>query len=94
MNEITIKTYEFLDILNESDLVKEIEKLKKKLLKNEELLNNINIVKETNDKELKVKLYENKDYLRYNELINKLNIILIDINHRLKKLINEKKCES
>ena len=96
MNDIINKTYELIDELDNSDIIKNIDYYKSRVLSNEELVNLINRGKDTQDKyllmDIKHKLYKNSDYKNYIDNYNELFYIVIDINNRLKKLLNDKIC--
>ena len=88
MNEL----YELIDqVKNKLDLEESIINLKvlsKKLLNNRELINNIEMYKYNRKDELKSKILRNEDYNKYREYLTELNLIILDINTKL-KLINK-----
>ena len=94
MNEIIEETYNLLDSLEKSPLLKGIKSLKESLIKDNSLLKDIELVRQLEDPKIKKKLYENPNYLEYNKLINELNHKIIYINHNLKNLIKNGKCNS
>ena len=94
MSEITLATYNFLDALDNSDLIKELTKYKDRLLKNKNLLEAIKIAKkETNSDILITKrkaIYEDNDYRMYMKYYNDLAMIVLKINNQYKKYTNTK----
>lgn len=95
MHEIIEKTYELIDVLDNSDIIKNIDKYKERILNNKELLDLIdkgNRCDEYQLLDIKKKLYGNKDYKSYMDNYNKLMYIVMDINSRYIKIIDERSC--
>ena len=96
MNEIMNKTYELIDILDNSDIIHNLEKYKDKIINNKEIQELINIGNNTKDeyiiRDIRVKLYKYDDYKNYMDNYNKLMYIVMDINNKYKKIINERGC--
>lgn len=90
--------YSFIEEIDNSTIIKELEKNKEIINNNNEIQNlikNFNIKKNTNDINLqqsKIELYGNEyvsNYLKYEQ---KLNYIIMDINKDLNRLIDKKGC--
>lgn len=96
MSEITMATYNFLDDLDNSDIIKNLTKYKNKLLKNKELLQTIkDIQNETNEAKLINKrkaIYEENDYKMYMKYYNELSMIILKINNQYKKYTKDHTC--
>ncbi len=97
MNNIMTKTYELIDVLDSSDIIKNIELYKNRVLSNNELLELINKGNDNSiDKyalmDIKHRLYKNSDYKNYIDNYNKLFYIVMDINNRFNKLTSDKVC--
>ena len=96
MNEIIKKTYEFIDVLEESDLISELGKYKSRIEENQELTELIKKGNNTDDKylllDIKRKLYKNADYKGYMDKYNELMYIVMDINQRYNKLLGKGSC--
>lgn len=96
MNEIMDATYEFIDYLDNSDIVKNLVYYKDKVKSNKELCSLLDKGKNTTDKylimDIKNKLYKNSDYQNYTKYYNDLFLIIMSINRRYKKLLNTSKC--
>lgn len=94
MNNIIKKTYELIDTLDNSDIIKELSYYKDKALNDKHLLNLINRYNNSMNNEEKInikkELYNNINYKKYMDNYNKLNYIIMDINNRIKKITNTK----
>jgi len=88
MSEIIEKTYELLDTLDNSDLIKNLTKYKNNLLKNESLLADIKNIKELTDNksiiEKRISIFGNTDYKLYMKYYNELSLIILKINQKFK----------
>lgn len=86
------------DILNCLELDERITRLKNKkeiILSNNNLINNINKLKNLNKysyeyKELKEELFNNEDFVEFKQLENEINLLILEINQKLKRLTNER----
>lgn len=97
MKKIETKIDELLKILDEDSRIIKLKKVKEKLLKNEELLTKIQKLQQldiySNEyKELKKELFENKDFVEFKHLENEINLLIMEINQKLKPLTNERGC--
>ena len=96
MHEILEKTFELIDAIDESDIIKDISLYKNNITNNHELVKLINKGNSSDDDyllmDIKKKLYSNKDYKGYMDCYNRLMYIVMDINNRYKKLIDERSC--
>lgn len=94
MDEINNKIEELIDALNDSDIVKDLLLYKDIILKDKCLLDNINKYQQNNDLELKKIIYENNNYKKYINCYNNLFYIVMDINKRINKLIDNRMCNN
>ena len=89
MNEIVKATYDFLDTLDNSDLIKNLTKYKNNLLNNKEILSKIKTTKELKDDDKLIQgrkeIYEDNDYKMYMKYYNELSLIIMKINHKYKE---------
>lgn len=89
MTNIIEATYNFLDKLDNSELIKNLTKYKKNLLNNNEILQEIaDIKKETNNEILiskRQQLFKNEDYKMYMKYYNELSLIILNINKKYKE---------
>ena len=96
MNEIMEKTYELIDVLEESEMIKNLFFYKDKIMNNEELQKLIHEGNSNNDSykmlDIKRKLYKDLDYCGYIDSYNELMYLVMDINSRFKKIIGEGSC--
>ena len=96
MNEIMKKTYELIDVLEESDLISELTSCKEKIINNLELSKLISMGNSTKDEylllDIKRKLYKNSDYKNYMDKYNELMYIVMNINSRYNKLLGKGSC--
>ena len=96
MHEIIEVTYELLDELDNSDIIKNLIIYKNKVKNNKKLIVLINKGKEETDKyiimDIKNKLYKNIDYKNYIKYYNELFYIVMRINNYYKKVVNDKVC--
>ena len=97
MHEIMRATYELIDELDKSDLIKDLTFYKDKVLGNKELCELINEGKNCDDKyllmDIKRSLYKNSDYKNYINSYNQLFYIVMNINQRYNKLLKDKSCD-
>ena len=97
MNNIIKKTYDLIDTLDNSLLIKELSYYKDKVINDKYILDLINKYNNSNNNEEKItikkELYNNINYKKYMENYNKLNYIIMDINNRIKKITNTKEKE-
>ncbi len=98
MNKIIKKTYELISVLENSDIIKNIQKYKLKVMLSPRLISLIDKAKneDISDKqliEIKKELYQDENYKNYIDNYNKLNYIVLEINSRYKKIIATKNCK-
>lgn len=93
MNEIMEKTYELIDVLEESNLIKDLEKYREVIYNNKELRQLIDKGNNISDDylllDIKKKLYSDNDYKNYMDKYNELLYIVMDINNRFKDLTRD-----
>ena len=94
MDEIMDKTFKLIDVLDNSDVIKNITLYKNKVISNTEIQELINIGNKTMDKyklmDIKRKLYKYEDYVNYMKYYNELMYIVMDINSRFKSITGDK----
>ena len=96
MNEVMEKTYELIDYLDNSDVIKNIEIYKNKIENNLEIKNLIDKGNNTDDKyllmDIKNRLYKNSDYREYISLYNEIMYMVMEINSRFMKITKVSGC--
>ena len=94
MSEIIEKTYKLLDTLDNSEVIKKLNKSKKKIEQDEEVLSLVKKINKELDNlkkiELRKKLYSNENYKNYMDAYNELNLIILKINKKYKEYTNTK----
>ena len=75
---------ELIDELNKNLDIKNIKRLKTKLLNNLDFLSEIENYKVISAVENKKKLYENKDYLEYLKSETNINLLFLNIKNKFK----------
>lgn len=96
MNEIMKKTYELIDVLEESEIMINLEKYKEKIMNNEELRSLIHKGNSIQDeyilRDVKKRLYQYEDYQGYMDCYNQLMYLVMDMNYRFQGLIGKGCC--
>ena len=94
--DIMNKTYELIDALDESELIKDLTFYKNKILSNKVLCDLIDKGNKEKDEyilmSIKRDLYKYLEYREYMRLYNELLFLVIDINGRYKALFNDRMC--
>lgn len=91
------KIKELLELLENDSRIQDLKKLKGKLLKNKTFLEgmsrlqNLDIYSDEY-KKLKQELFQNKDFMNFKHLENEINILILAMNKKLKKLVSERGC--
>lgn len=95
MHEVIEKTFELIDALENSEMIKKLVESKEKILEDRSLLQEIVEMKNLNDNELIVrrkKLFQNEYYRTYLSCYNELNFFVRDFNVRMRKMLSQKGC--
>ena len=94
--DIMNKTYELIDVMEDSVLFKDLVFYKRKIMENKSLRDLIDRGNSEEDEykllSIKRDLYKYDDYKEYMRLYNEIMYIVMDINKRYKELFNERKC--
>lgn len=94
--DIMNKTYELIDALEKSDLFRDLDSCKNKIMGNIELRNLIDVGNKTSDDyvllDIKKKLCNYDEYVEYTRIYNEIMYIVMDINNKYKSLFKERKC--
>ena len=94
MSDIVLATYNFLDTLDSSNLIKKLTKYKNRLMNNKLLLDEIESLKKEVDNNIIIdkrkKLYKNNDYKMYMKYYNELLLIVLRINKKFREYTNTK----
>lgn len=94
MDEIMEKTFQLLDALDNSDVIKNITIYKEKVNNNKKIQELINKGNNIDDKyvlmDIKRELYKYEEYVNYMKYYNELMYIIMDINSRFKNITGNK----
>ncbi len=92
MHKVIEKTYELIDVMDNSDMVRNIKSSKKKLLLDRKFIRKIDSVQEDMSIDNKKKLYDNVYYKMYMDNYYELQLIILDINKRINSILGNKEC--
>lgn len=92
MEELIEKVENLKASLDDCDKVKRIKSINRKIMKDKELLNLIKKYNETIDEAIKKEIINHKLFLDYKHEETELNLLIMDINSRLKDINSKGKC--
>ena len=92
MNELIEKVDNLKQSISELDKVKEIKELNKEIIKDKELLNKIEEYNRTQDEKLKQEIINNELFKKYKVLETDINVLILEINSKLKQINDKGKC--
>lgn len=92
MKELIGKVENLKSALNELEQVKNYQKMKNIVEKDNDLLEQIKVYQETNDEGVKEKIMANELFREYKKCETDINLIILEINHYLKKINDKGKC--
>ena len=86
------KVENLITALNNTSTIKELEEINKKVEKDLELKKLLEENSTTKNEELKKRIIENKTFQEYKEKETEVNLLIMDINQRLKKIKKKEDC--
>ena len=97
MHKIMEKTFELIDVIDDSEMMKELEKYKRQVLKNKEIQELLKVGNSTSIEyeqlEIKKKLYEYPEYRGYMKYYDELMFLVMKINQGFKNFTkNGRRC--
>jgi len=96
MDNVIEKTNNLINVLEDSDLIRNLEHYKHIVITNNKLLNLINKYNNTEDKYIKISLkeeiYKYEEYKEYMKYYNELFYYILKINNKFREYTNEKSC--
>ena len=92
MHKIMEKTFELIDAMDESEMIKKLEESKRKVLENKEIQELLKVGNNTSIEyeqlEIKKKLYKYSEYREYMKYYDELMFLVMEINSYFKKITN------
>lgn len=97
MHKIMEKTFELIDVIDDSEMIKELEKYKRQVLENKEIQELLKVGNNTSIEyeqlEIKEKLYEYLEYRGYMKYYDELMFLVMKINQGFKNFTkNGRRC--
>lgn len=96
MNIIIKKTFELIDALEESDLIKDLTNYKEKAKENKKLMSLLtSCQKQENENSIlkyRKEIYSYNEYRQYMKNYSQLSLIILKINNGYKKYTSDRKC--
>lgn len=90
------KLYEKIDnlkeVLNETETIKKIKEATQNIMQDQELLKQIEDYNYTKDERVKEKILNNQKFREYKHQEAELNLLILEINAKLKQIIKKDKC--
>ena len=90
------KLYEKLDnlkeVLNETETIIKLKEITEKVLQDKELLKQIEDYNYTKDERIKDKILNNQTFREYKHQEAELNLLILEINSKLKEITKKDKC--
>ncbi len=83
---------ELFDLLDENSDIKNIKSLKKKLLADKDLQDELNLYKKLMTVHEKKKLFQNIDYVQYLKSENNIRLLIVEIKQKF-NCFNNRKCQ-
>lgn len=80
--------------LDNLDDIKNIKDINKNLSKDKDLLNKIELYRNNKDINLKKEILSNKDFKEYKRLESNINLLILEINSKLKELVPRRNHEN
>ena len=98
MDKVILKTKKLIEVIDSSELIKNLNYYKNKVVINEEIMVLINKYNNSNDDyekiSLKERIYKYEDYNLYMKYYNELFYYVLKINNMFRKFTDERGCKS
>lgn len=93
MNELMDKLEQVKEALDQTEVVQEMKKINEEVMKDKELLEKIEKYQRSQDPSIKEEILKNKIFRDYKQKETNLNLLILEINQRLKEIeIERKEC--
>ena len=98
MDNVIDKTKDLIAVIDSSDLIKDLDYYKKKVMLNSEIMALINRYNKSNDDyekmSLKEKIYKHEEYRCYMKYYNELFYYVLKINNGYRKFTDSRSCNN
>ncbi len=91
MEELIEKVEKLKEALDNTEQIQDLKIKNKEIMKEKELLENIKKYNETQDEKIKEKIINHPLFREYKHSETECNILILEINQRLKKIIGKEK---
>ena len=91
MEELIDRVEKLKELLNESEPVQELIKKNKEIIQDEELLKEIEEYQRKPSEDLKEKIIKNSLFREYKKCETDCNLLILEINKRLKKIVGKER---
>ena len=92
MNGLIDKVESLKEAITELDTVKKIKKLNEEIIQDKELIKLVEEYNRTNSEIIKKQIMSNELFQKYKVLETDLNVIILEINSKLKQINDKGKC--
>lgn len=92
MNELMNKVDNLIESIDKTELVKDLENIQKKVYQDKDLYETLEKYQEYPTEELKSKIIDSKLFQEYKIKETELNLFIMEVNQRLKKISTRKEC--
>ena len=92
MEKLYEKIDNLKDVLNETETIKKIKKTTQNIMQDKELLKQIEDYNYTKDERIKDKILNNQTFREYKHQEAELNLLILEINSKLKEITKKDKC--
>ena len=92
MNELIDKVEKLKESIADLDKVKEIKELNKEIIQDKELIKLIEEYNRTQSESIKRQISNNELFQKYKTLETDINVIILEINSKLKQINDKGKC--
>lgn len=92
MNDLIGKVDNLINSIDNTKQVQEIKKINEEIMKDEELMKMIRKYQENGTEDLKKEIINNKLFSDYKDKETELNILILELNKKLKSINDKGKC--
>ena len=92
MEEVYEKLHKLENELDNLSLFKDLKEAYEEVNNNKELVSKIEKYNITKDNSLRLEIYNYEEIKKYKKLENEVNLLILKINNKLKRINNERSC--